>query len=1125
MGGSKEMKVEIDKLDADMAEEIKAAKIQKILILGPGESGKSTVLKQLQLHREKLTAVQIKSCQTTLYHNALQCMGVLINQCEQRGLKFTEEGQQAVDRLMKSIETEDNETHGPLAVSSRSSLSFMGESIDPQNSKDVTFLWTQDCVQEAYTMRGEFWILDSADYYFDKMQHFTSKDWVPTNTEIAMARDRTTGVIESEFERHGLGWQVVDVGGQRSERKKWVNCFADVSAIVFMCNLAGYNSVLYEDQKINRMQECLQLYKDTLDHEIFRKTPVFLFLNKRDIFEEMLETVDITKNFPAYKGDPKDSAAAIAFIISEFETRQPTLQRESLKSWTLTARSGQEVRYAFMDIQDILEAKSAAALQQKINMIKEKYETEKAVIQKKYKHGLSWSGFQKMLGLKKRSSEVQQKSDIDRMLEEEHLKEELHFKMICLGPGESGKSTVIKQLRIIHKKKLDSRELDQYRLSLQSNALQSMDTVLKAGVKFGFELDEDVKALSDKITAAWEAQAEDSDFAFTPELAETIQALWKTDVVKSIYKRRNEYWLLDGASHYFDRCDVYAEEDFVPTEEDVVMARARTTGIVTTEFDQGVIHWSVVDVGGQRSERKKWMHVFDDVKAVVFVVNLSGYNSVLFEDESVNRMHEALELFKGTVNQTAFRDKPVYLLLNKKDLFEQVLKDNPITKCFPNFTGGTSASAAIHFIGEQFTNQLAPERRSSFQYWAISARYKRDVKYAFLDLQDFLMKRKENKTTVEGTQKAMAKINAEKEKERLKEEQRLALNQDEQLELEKIESYLKFKILCLGPGESGKSTLIKQLKIIHHGLNDKEINDFARALRNNAIQCMEVLIRNAKNYGLDFEESEQKYADLVIETADSDDPELTLSVAVAIEHLWSSEAIQLVYEKKSEFWLLENAAYYFKHCKIFARDDFVPSEVDIVMTRARTTGITNTALTSPPHQWDIVDVGGQRSERKKWMNVFGGVNAILFIVNLSGYASVLFEDSKVNRMTEAMTLFEETVNRSTFKDTPIYLYLNKKDLFERRLRTIPLTTLFPDYNESTKDDNVAIEFIASKFKELLPAHKKDSFEWWSICAQLKRDVKYGFLETVESLLEKDSVKENLQKYETEMAEFKAKKNW
>lgn len=40
--------------------------------------------------------------------------------------------------------------------------------------------------------------------------------------------------------------------------------------------------------------------------------------------------------------------------------------------------------------------------------------------------------------------------------------------------------------------------------------------------------------------------------------------------------------------------------------------------------------YSLVDVGGQRSERRKWMHCFDDVKAVVFLVGLSGYHQVQY---------------------------------------------------------------------------------------------------------------------------------------------------------------------------------------------------------------------------------------------------------------------------------------------------------------------------------------------------------------------------------------------------------------------------------------------------------------------------------------------------------------
>ena len=41
------------------------------------------------------------------------------------------------------------------------------------------------------------------------------------------------------------------------------------------------------------------------------------------------------------------------------------------------------------------------------------------------------------------------------------------------------------------------------------------------------------------------------------------------------------------------------------------------------------------DVGGQRSERKKWIHCFEGVTAIIFCVALSAYDLVLAEDEEM----------------------------------------------------------------------------------------------------------------------------------------------------------------------------------------------------------------------------------------------------------------------------------------------------------------------------------------------------------------------------------------------------------------------------------------------------------------------------------------------------------
>jgi hypothetical protein len=87
------------------------------------------------------------------------------------------------------------------------------------------------------------------------------------------------------------------------------------------------------------------------------------------------------------------------------------------------------------------------------------------------------------------------------------------------------------------------------------------------------------------------------------------------------------------SSSFLVDLDRLFNKEFVPTDQDVLRARLRTTGITESHFDLGSLQYRMFDVGGQRSERKKWIHCFENVNALLFLVAISGYDQCLPEDK------------------------------------------------------------------------------------------------------------------------------------------------------------------------------------------------------------------------------------------------------------------------------------------------------------------------------------------------------------------------------------------------------------------------------------------------------------------------------------------------------------
>ena len=119
------------------------------------------------------------------------------------------------------------------------------------------------------------------------------------------------------------------------------------------------------------------------------------------------------------------------------------------------------------------------------------------------------------------------------------------------------------------------------------------------------------------------------------DVGDAVRSLWRDPAVQEAVRRSREFQLNDSAVYYFNAIDRMSLPSYLPTDQDILRSRVKTTGITETTFKVGELTYKLFDVGGQRSERKKWIHCFENVTALVFLVSLSEYDQMLYEDESV----------------------------------------------------------------------------------------------------------------------------------------------------------------------------------------------------------------------------------------------------------------------------------------------------------------------------------------------------------------------------------------------------------------------------------------------------------------------------------------------------------
>ncbi|QLL33754.1 hypothetical protein HG536_0F00790 [Torulaspora globosa] len=329
-------------------------------------------------------------------------------------------------------------------------------------------------------------------------------------------------------------------------------------------------------------------------------------------------------------------------------------------------------------------------------------------------------------------------ADVSATNSSERSKKDEEVKVLLLGAGESGKSTIIQQLKILHQNGFTQDELLEYRSVVFRNLLDIGKELIEARTKFEVSLESDsgitekdlqgfyrFDANDDRKTDGENATVKNSEngaisqpvekepsesesdqslsnlVQFPAELADTLRKLWNLPSTQQLIegKHRSEFYLMDSASYYLENLTRIARSDYIPNEQDILRSRQKTSGLFDSVFDLGSnLKLHIYDVGGQRSERKKWIHCFDNVTLIIFCVSLSEYDQLLLEDQDQNRFQESLVLYDNVVNSRWFARTSVVLFLNKIDLFAEKIQKVPLENYFPDYTGGQDINKAAKYI-------------------------------------------------------------------------------------------------------------------------------------------------------------------------------------------------------------------------------------------------------------------------------------------------------------------------------------------------------------------------------------------------------------------------------------------
>jgi len=352
---------------------------------------------------------------------------------------------------------------------------------------------------------------------------------------------------------------------------------------------------------------------------------------------------------------------------------------------------------------------------------------------------ISWS-YTRMACLQNEEEKKQRRvnKEIERQLRFWQKDDERELKLLLLGVGESGKSTFFKQMRIIHGAGYSDDDRRGFIRLIYQNIFMAMHTMIDAMEVLGIKYE---NALCRENADLVKSKPYKNVTTFEEPFVTAVKTLWNDSGIQSCYDRRREYRLADSAKYYLSSLDRIAAPDYVPTEQDVLRARTPTNAVLEYSFKFEGACFRIVDVGGQQNQRRKWIHCFENVTSILFLVALSEYDQTFQVNDKTHqcRLEESKALFKTTITYPWFLRSSIMLFLNKIDLFDEKIKHSDLVDFFPDFKGPQqSVIAARRYILNMFLSLNCNSERKIYSHFTC-ATDRGNIEFVFAAARDIIL--------------------------------------------------------------------------------------------------------------------------------------------------------------------------------------------------------------------------------------------------------------------------------------------------------------------------------------------------------------------------------------------------